>query len=304
MRDDERRGMAFAIACYMIWGVFPLYFRLLAPVPAIDILAHRVIWSLGFLLILLTARQEWSWLRPALRSRRTVALYATAGIVLAVNWYTYIWGVNAGFVIETSLGYFINPLVSVLLGVIFLRERLRIGQWAAIGTATAGVLFLTVSYGQLPWIALTLAFSFAFYGLLKKHGRLHSMQGLTLETGTILLPALALLFYREVGGFDSLVSYGWGKTLLLLSTGVVTVLPLVWFASAARLIPLSLLGILQYIAPTLQFLVGLLIFQEPFSQTRLVGFAIIWLALLIYSAEGIVHQQHRHIGRPRASASG
>lgn len=296
MRDDERRGMWFAIACYTIWGVFPLYFRLLAPVPAIDILAHRVIWSLGFLLILLTVRQEWRWFRPALHSRRTVVLYAAAGIILAANWYTYIWGVNAGFVIETSLGYFINPLVSVLLGVIFLRERLRVGQWAAIGTATAGVLFLTISYGQLPWIALTLAFTFAFYGLLKKHGTLHSMQGLTLETGTLLLPALALLFYREATGFDSLVSFGWGKTLLLLSTGVVTVMPLVWFASAARLIPLSLLGILQYIAPTLQFLVGLLIFHEPFSTTRLIGFAIIWLALLIYSAEGMHHQRELRLG--------
>ena len=291
MRDDERRGMWFAMACYAIWGVFPLYFRLLAPVPAIDILAHRIIWSLGFLLILLTARQEWRWLGPALRTPRTLGLYALAGIVLAVNWYTYIWAVNAGFVIESSLGYFINPLVSVLLGVVFLHERLRAGQWAAIATAAGGVLFLTLSYGQLPWIALILAFTFGFYGLLKKHGTLHSMQGLTIETGTLVLPALVLLFFRETSGADSLVSYGWGKTLLLLSTGVVTVLPLVWFASAARLIPLSLLGILQYIAPTLQFLVGLLIFQEPFSTTRLIGFAIIWLALLIYSAEGLRHQR-------------
>jgi len=283
--------MWFAIACYAIWGIFPLYFRLLAPVPAIDILAHRVIWSLGFLLILLTVRQEWNWLGPALHSRRTLGLYALAGIVLAVNWYTYIWAVNAGFVIESSLGYFINPLVSVLLGVVVMRERLRLGQWAAIATATAGVIFLTVSYGQLPWIALTLAFSFGFYGLLKKRGTLHSMQGLTIETSTLLLPALALLLFREASGHDSLVSYGWSKTLLLLSTGVVTVLPLVWFASAARLIPLSLLGILQYIAPTLQFLVGLLIFQEPFSATRLIGFAIIWLALIIYSAEGVRHQR-------------
>ena len=303
MRDDERRGMWFAIACYAIWGIFPLYFRLLAPVPAIDILAHRVIWSLGFLVILLTVRQEWRWLGPALHSRRTLGLYALAGVVLAVNWYTYIWAVNAGFVIESSLGYFINPLVSVLLGVIVMRERLRLGQWAAIATATAGVLFLTISYGQLPWIALTLAFTFGFYGLLKKHGTLRSMQGLTIETGTLLLPALALLFFRETSGHDSLVSYGWGKTLLLLSTGVVTVMPLVWFASAARLIPLSLLGILQYIAPTLQFLVGLLIFHEPFSTTRLIGFAIIWLALIIYSAEGFHHQREVRLTKPANAAS-
>lgn len=303
MRDDERRGIWFATACYAIWGVFPLYFRLLAPTPAIDILAHRIIWSLGFLVILLTLRQEWRWLGPTLRSRRTFGLYALAGIVLAANWYTYIWSVNAGFVIESSLGYFINPLVSVLLGVLVMRERLRLGQWAAIATAAAGVLFLTISYGQLPWIALALAFTFAFYGLLKKHGTLHSMQGLTVETGTLLLPALVLLLFREASGHDSLVSYGGGKTLLLLSTGVVTVMPLVWFASAARLIPLSLLGILQYTAPTLQFLVGLLIFQEPFSQTRLIGFAIIWLALVIYSAEGFHHQhQLRQRQTPLARA--
>lgn len=303
MQSDERRGMWFAIACYTIWGVFPLYFRLLAPVPAIDILAHRVIWSLGFLVILLTLRQEWAWLRPALRSRRTLGLYALAGAVLAANWYTYIWAVNAGFVIESSLGYFINPLVSVLIGVIVLRERLRIGQWAAIVTATAGVLYLTLNYGQLPWIALTLAFTFAFYGLLKKHGTVRSMQGLTLEAGVLLAPALALLFFRETTGHDSLVSYGLGKLLLLMSTGVVTVMPLVWFASAARLIPLSLLGILQYIAPTLQFLVGLLIFQEPFNTTQLIGFAIIWLALLIYSVEGLHHQRSVRIDAASTVAS-
>ncbi|MCB0038795.1 MAG: EamA family transporter RarD, partial [Caldilinea sp.] len=152
--------MWLAIACYTTWGIFPLYFRLLAPVPAIDILANRVIWSLVFLLGLLTIRQDWAWLRPALRSRRVMLLYSAAGILLAANWYTYIWGVNAGYVIETSLGYFINPLVSVLMGVFFLHERLRGGQWAAIALAAAGVVFLTVSYGQLPWIALILAFTF------------------------------------------------------------------------------------------------------------------------------------------------
>lgn len=301
MRSDEQRGIWFAAGCYILWGSIPLYFRLLAAVPAIDILAHRAIWSLAFLVFLLTVRREWQWLKPALHSPRTLSLYATAGVVLAVNWYTYIWAVNAGFVIESSLGYFINPLVSVLLGVVVLREQLRPGQWLAIAAAAAGVLFLTVTYGQLPWIALMLAFTFGFYGLLKKQGRLHSAQGLTVETGTVLLPALALLLYRELSGFDSLVQYGWGTTLLLVAAGAVTVLPLVWFASAARLIRLSLLGVLQYIAPTLQFLVGLLIFREPFSQTRLLGFAIIWLALGIYTAEGL--WQQRHLRRVRPSLS-
>lgn len=290
MHNHEQRGMWFAIACYTIWGAFPLYFRLLAPTPALDILGHRVVWSFAFLLILLTVRREWAWLAPALQRPRTVGLYAAAGTILAVNWYTYIWGVNAGFVIETSLGYFINPLVSVMIGVLFLRERLRIGQWVAIAVAASGVLYLTVRYGQAPWIALVLAFTFGFYGLLKKHGTLRSMQGLTLETGALFLPAVVLLFYREGSGHPSLFAFGWGKTFLLLSTGLATVMPLVWFASAARLIPLSMLGILQYIAPTLQFLVGLLIFHEPFDQTRLIGFAMIWVALLIYSVEGVAHQ--------------
>ncbi|GIV72932.1 MULTISPECIES: EamA family transporter RarD [Caldilinea] len=298
MHDDERRGMWFAIACYTIWGTFPLYFRLLAPTPALDILGHRVVWSFVFLLILLTVRREWAWLAPALRSPRTLALYAAAGTVLAANWYTYIWGVNAGFVIETSLGYFINPLVSVMMGVLFLRERLRMGQWVAIAVAASGVLYLTLRYGQAPWIALTLAFTFGFYGLLKKHGTLRSMQGLTLETGALFLPALALLFYRDLSGHPSLFVSGWGKAFLLLSTGLATVMPLVWFASAARLIPLSMLGILQYIAPTLQFLVGLLIFHEPFDQTRLIGFAMIWVALLIYSVEGFAHQHTLREARP------
>lgn len=302
MSSEERRGMWLAIACYTTWGIFPLYFRLLAPVPAIDILANRVIWSLVFLVGLLTIRQDWSWLRPALHSRRVMLLYSAAGILLAANWYTYIWGVNSGYVIETSLGYFINPLVSVLMGVFFLHERLRGGQWAAIGLATSGVLFLTVSYGQLPWIALILAFTFGFYGLLKKHGTLTSSQGLTVEAGVIFLPALALLIYRELNGAGGLGVYGWGKTLLLLTTGVVTVLPLTWFATAARRIPLSLLGVLQYVAPTLQFLVGLLIFQEAFSQSKLIGFSIIWAALILYWAEGMIHRQRGlRVARPPAS---
>jgi len=306
MSNEERRGMWLAIACYTTWGIFPLYFRLLAPVPAIDILANRVIWSLVFLLGLLTFRQDWAWLQPALRSRRVMLLYSAAGILLAVNWYTYIWGVNAGYVIETSLGYFINPLVSVLLGVLFLRERLRSGQWAALALATAGVLFLTVSYGQLPWIALILAFTFGVYGLLKKHGSLTSPQGLTVEAGVILLPALALLIYRELNGAGGLGVSGWGKTLLLLTTGVVTVVPLMWFATAARRIPLSLLGVLQYVAPTLQFLVGLLVFHEAFSQTKLIGFSIIWVALIFYWVEGMIHRRRgmRIVRMPTSLLSG
>jgi chloramphenicol-sensitive protein RarD len=212
-------------------------------------------------------------------------------VLLAGNWYIYIWAVNAGYVIETSLGYFINPLVSVLLAVLFLHERLRPLQWGAIGLTAGGVLFLTVNYGHLPWIALALAFSFAFYALLKKRAPLPSLQGLTLETGILVLPALGLLVYLHTHAMGSVGTLGTGTTLLLMSTGVVTVVPLLWFASAARRIPLSMLGILQYIAPTIQFFIGLVIFHEPFNAVQMIGFAIIWSALLLFWAEGAVHRQ-------------
>lgn len=282
------KGMWLAVGAYATWGFFPLYFHALKAVPPLEILSHRVVWALLFLIGVLTWRRQWGWLKPALQQKRVVLTFAAAGTLLAVNWVTYIWGVNSGYVVETSLGYFINPLVSIFLGMIFLHERLRPGQWLAIGAAFMGVVYLTFSYGRLPWIALVLAFSFGTYGLLRKVGKLGSLEGLTLETGFMFLPALGFLVWLEWQKTAAFGHAGGLTTVLLGLAGVATAVPLLMFGQAAREIPLTVIGILQYIAPTFQFLIGVLIFKEPFTADRLVGFGIIWLALVLYTAEGLL----------------
>lgn len=245
------------------------------------------------MLVLLTLRHKWAWLKPALRSKRTLLIFLLTGTLLSLNWLTYIWAVNAGFIIETSLGYFINPLVSVLLGVIFLRERLRSGQWLAIGIAALGVLYLTVSYGALPWISLTLAFSFGTYGLIRKIAPLGSQEGLTLETAWMFVPAFLYLLFMEVQGTAAFPHSDLKTNLLLGFAGVATAVPLLLFASGARLIPLNLVGILQYIAPTIQFLIGVFVYHEAFSQTSFIGFSIVWAALIIFTIELLLHNKKK-----------
>ncbi|RCK75524.1 MAG: Protein rarD [Anaerolineae bacterium] len=281
----NRKGLMLGFGAYLIWGFFPLYFKALSSIPSAQVLAHRFVWSFLLLILILAQRKEWKTLGKHLRNKKTLAIYALAGSLLAINWGTYVWAVNAGFVLESSLGYFINPLVNVLLGVLFLRERLRWSQWLPVGIAAVGVAYLTIQYHTLPWIALTLAFSFGFYGLVKKVAPLSSLYGLTLETMVLFLPAVFYLTLQEVNGAGSF-GHGslWVNVLVLLS-GVVTVIPLLMFGSAARLVPLWTMGLLQYIAPTCQFLLGVLIFHEPFTTARLIGFSIIWLALLIFSTE-------------------
>jgi chloramphenicol-sensitive protein RarD len=253
-------------------------------------------WSLLFLLIILTYRRHWGWIRTAVHNRRILLTFLGSALLLSVNWFTYIWAVNAGFIIETSLGYFINPLVNVLLGVVLLKEKLRGIQLLAVLIALAGVLYLTFSYGALPWIALTLAFSFGLYGLLRKTARLDSLEGLSMETGLLFLPALGYLLYLEAAGQGSFGHAGPVPTLLLALAGVATAVPLLFFAIGARLIPLSLLGILQYLAPTIQFLLGVLVYGEPFTPERLVGFGLVWSALLIYTIESIhVRRQRKRL---------
>jgi len=215
-------------------------------------------------------------------------LYFAVAVLLTVNWGVYVWAIANGHVVEASLGYFINPLVNVLLGTLFLREKLRPAQWIPVGLAAAGVLYLTVTYGRLPWIALGLAFSFGFYGLLKKVAPLGSFQGLTLETAILFLPALGYLIFAETQGIGAFGHVAWSTSLLLALTGVITTIPLLLFASGARRIPLTTLGLLQYVAPTLQFLIGVILYHEPFTQNRMIGFSIIWLALIIYSVESFV----------------
>lgn len=289
----SRTGILFGIGAYLSWGFFPLYFKALQNVSPLQIMVHRVAWSFLLLVGILTLRREWPRLRRSVSDRRTLLIYALAGCLLAINWLVYIYGVNSGQVVETSLGYFINPLVSVALGVIFLRERLRPMQWVPVGLAAAGVLYLTLQVGSLPRIALALAFSFGLYGLMKKISPLGSLHGLTLETGAIFLPALAYLALVEGQGTGAFGHSGWLTTVLLAFSGLITTVPLLMFARAAQSIPLWTIGLLQYIAPTVQFLIGVLVYNEPFDQTHLIGFSIIWSALLIFTLEGLIVRQRQ-----------
>lgn len=281
------KGLIYGILAYILWGVLPLYWYVLREIPASEILVNRIIWSLVFLTILLSIRRQWTWVKPVFTQPKTILIICAASVLIAINWFIYIWAINAGFVIETSLGYFINPLINVLLGTIFLHERLRSGQWVAVGIAAIGVFYLTISYGSLPWIALCLAFSFGFYGLMKKKVRLGAAESLTAEMSLLFLPAIAYLIFLGAQGKANLGNSSPGISFFLLASGVVTATPLVLFAAAARRIPLSMLGVLQYLAPTLQFLIGLFILGEPFSTQKLIGFLIIWVSLIIYSLEGV-----------------
>jgi chloramphenicol-sensitive protein RarD len=287
------KGILAGIGAYTLWGLFPIYWRWLEQDPAIEILAHRMVWSLAFMVTLLVVHKEWRWLAQVLHDPRTLITYMLAAVLLSINWYIYIWAVNAGYVVEASLGYFINPLINFLLGVIFLGEKLRLGQVVAVVIAAAGVVYLTVSYGSLPWISLALAVSFGLYGLIKKTAALESAHGFSLETMVLFLPALGYLLYRNAAGVGAFGHQGWTITLLLILAGPVTAIPLLLFGYSARKIPLSMLGFIQYITPTLQFLLGVFVYLEPFPSARLVGFCIIWLALLLYSLESVLFNHRR-----------
>lgn len=287
------KGILYGIGAYLLWGIFPIYWKWLHTVPAIQVISHRIIWSFVLLAVILFVTRQWKAFRSAAFSRRVVLIYLASAILLSINWLTYVWAVNAGFVIETSLGYFINPLISVLLGVIFLREKLRTWQWVPIGLAAIGVVYVAVSYGQFPWIALTLAFSFGIYGLVKKVAPLGSLYGLTLETGLLFLPAVGFLVYMQTIGQGAFLQGGFIKDMLMVGAGVVTTIPLLMFASAAQLIPLSTVGVLQYITPTMMFLLGVLVYHEPFNRSHLIGFCIVWLALILFWGEGWLASRRR-----------
>jgi len=286
------RGTWIAAATFLLWGVMPLYWHLLKAVPSMQIVLHRIAWSALFVGAFLFWRDGRGWLRAALAQPRLRGMLALSGVLIAFNWGLYIWAVNAGHVVESALGYFINPLLNVLIGVVFLRERLRPLQWLSVAIATAGVLWLTVQHGRLPWIALALAGSFALYGLIRKLVAVDSISGLGVESAYLLLPALALLAWSEApagGGFPS--GYGPMASGLLVLSGIVTALPLIGFAYAVRRIPLASIGLMQYIAPTMQFLIGVFVLREPFDRTQLVGFALIWIALAVFAAEGLLRTQ-------------
>ncbi len=281
----DKKGLWLAFGAYFTWGLFPIYWKWLRAVPALQLLGHRILWSFLLLLAFILYARRWREFRSLL-NRRVLMIYTAAALLIGVNWLTYVWAVNAGFIVETSLGYFINPLLSVALGVLFLRERLRLLQWIPILMAAAGVIYLTVSYGSLPWIALTLAFSFAIYGLVKKTAPLGALYGLTLETGLLFLPAAAFLAFEQAAGTGAFLRLGALTDGLLIGAGLVTTIPLLMFASAAQRIPLSMIGLMQYLAPTLQFSLGVLVYHEPFDQHRLIGFGIVWAALIFFWGEG------------------
>ncbi len=279
------KGIWYGIGAYVLWGFFPIYWKFLHEVPALQVIGHRIAWSSLLLAFYILLTGQWQAFRAAAFQWRTIGIYLIAGILLSLNWLIYVWGVNAGYIVETSLGYFINPLLSVLLGVIFLRERLRPMQWVPVGIATLGVIYLTSVYGRLPWIALSLAFSFGFYGFVKKLSPLGSLYGLTLETGIVFPLALIYLAFVGLNGSGAFWHDGPSIDLLLAGTGVVTTIPLLMFASAAKQIPLTLVGLLQYVAPTLQFLIGVFVYKEAFDTSHLIGFAIVWAALIIFAVE-------------------
>jgi chloramphenicol-sensitive protein RarD len=287
------KGILAAVVTYALWGVFPIYWKLLQTVPPLEILCHRAVWAFVLVLMLLAVTRQWAWLRRARNSPRTLIAFAGSACLLGLNWFTYIWAVNAGHIVDSSLGYFINPLVSVMLGVLFLGERLRSWQAVAIALAIMGVLFLALAHGVFPWIALVLAGTFGFYGLLRKTASLGSLEGLSLEMALLFLPALAYLAYLESASRASFGHAGIVTSVLLALTGAVTAFPLLMFTFAARKVTLATMGILQYIAPTLQFLLGVVVYHEPFAETRLIGFAVIWLALFIYSFEGAMEERKR-----------
>lgn len=282
------KGILSGIAAYAMWGFFPIYWKLLQDVPALQLLGHRISWSFGLLLLYILLTKQWRDFRTSAFNIKTIGIYAVAGVLLSLNWLIYVWGVNAGYIIETSLGYFINPLLSVLFGVIFLRERLRPIQWLPVLIAAVGVVYLTLTYGRLPWIALSLAVSFGLYGLVKKLSPLGSVYGLALETGIVFPIAIAYLVDVQVDGSGAFLHQGWNVDFLLAGAGIVTTIPLLMFASAAKQIPLNMIGILQYFAPTIQFLIGLFIFKESFDSARLIGFALVWAALIMFWVENLI----------------
>lgn len=285
-------GLLYAIIAYTIWGLFPLFWRLLQAIPAAQITAHRVIWSWLILTIVIVLTKQWRNFRDV-TNRRVLLSYTLSAVLISINWVVYIWAVNANHIVETSLGYFINPLISVFLGTVFFKERLRPLHWLSLLCATIGVIYLTYHYGRVPWIALVLASTFSMYGLVKKLAPLKSLFGLTLETAVMVLPAFAYLILCERNGSGTLLHTDLRTYLLLFVAGIITAGPLLLFASAAQRIPLTLIGILQYIAPTLQILLGIFFFHEPFSATQLTGFSMVWIALAVFVVDGFVTTRQR-----------
>lgn len=298
---ERRRGLIFGFGAYGIWGLFPLYWPLLKPAGAGEILASRMVWSLVSVVVVLAAVRHWGWVRSLLRSPRQMLLLLAASVCISVNWGVYIWAVNAGHVIDAALGYFLNPLVTVLFGVLILHERLRRAQWFAVGIGAVAVVELALAAGHLPWIALVLACSFGTYGLLKKLAAVPALESMTVESGFQFVPALGYLIYLQVAGTAVYGHTSWHVTLLLTLAGAVTLAPLLLFAGATNRLPLSMIGLLQFLTPVLQLLCGVLVNHETAPGSEWVGFGIVWVALTVLTADGL--RQARGVGRTPSSTS-
>ncbi|MBW1602559.1 EamA family transporter RarD [Streptomyces sp. JJ66] len=285
--SDSRTGLLYGFAAYGLWGLLPLYWHLLAATPAAEVLAHRMMWSLPTAVLILIVLRRWSWIRPLLRQPRLLGLVALSTTLISVNWYLFIWAVSEGRVLEASLGYFINPLVTIALGVLLLRERLRPPQWAAVAIGALAVTVMTVAYGQVPWVSLTLAVTFAFYGFIKKQTRLDGLEGFSADSALQFLPALGFVLLLSARGEATFTSAGWGHALLLAGAGLVTALPLILFGAAAMRVPLSTIGLLQYLAPTSMFLLGLFVFHEAMPPERWAGFLLVWVALCVLTYDAL-----------------
>ena len=282
-------GVICGASAFLIWGISPLYWKLLMSVPALQIAAHRVVWSFVFIIPIVALGKRKSEFFSALTDQRAMALLVLTSLLVGCNWLTYIWAINSGYLLQASLGYYINPLVNVLLGTVFLKERLRIYQSVAVILAAAGVLYLTVVYGQFPWISLLLAFTFGFYGLIRKVIQVGSLAGLGMETLLLTLPALGYLIFTDMQGSGAFLNLQVGIDLLLIGTAFITAIPLVLFAMSARRVQLTTLGFLQYIGPSGMFLMAVFLFKEPFRSEQLISFILIWTALVVYSIDSVIH---------------
>lgn len=290
-RDDSsqsQRGLWAAVGAFLIWGVFPVFWKWLDDVPALQIMTHRIAWCFVFVVGYLVMRRGLGWWRPVASQPRLLGLLSISSVLIALNWWLYIWAVNAGHIVDTSLGYFINPLVNVLLGVVVLKERLNARQWLAVLIAAAGVAYLTWQTGAPPWIALALACSFGLYGLIRKVAIVESILALGIENTLLIVPVVLYLASTHVAGRGVFGHHGLTIDALLVSAGLVTAVPLVLFAYGAQRIPYSTVGVLQYIAPTLQLGCGVLLFNEPFTRVQAFGFGAIWLALVVYAGDALV----------------
>ena len=295
-------GVLYAALAFVMWGLYPLYFRVVASVPAHELVLQRSVWSFVFIVALLTVLRRWSWLTEIARAPRQLWTFVVSALLISGNWLLYIVAVNGGHVLEASLGYFINPLLNVALGVLVLREKLRRAQWAAVALAVLGVVWLTVVAGRLPWIALALAGLFAAYGLVRKTAKLGALEGLSLETFLLALFGLPLLLWWTFARHGVWTQGEPGQAGWLVLSGPLSALPLLFFAMAARRLPLATLGLVQYLSPTIQLLLGVWVFREPFSSSRLVGFGFIWAALALVSVDALRQSLRSSAATPTPAA--